>query len=131
MVRKPPKEPALSRREREILDIIYARGRATAAEVQEALDQAPSYSAVRGLLRVLEEKGHLQHQKKGVRNVYEPTKGHRSAGRSALKRTLDTFFKGDVRQAVVALLDVGDATLSRDEIKRIEEAIRRAEKEDT
>ncbi|MCP3916616.1 MAG: BlaI/MecI/CopY family transcriptional regulator [bacterium] len=119
-------EQPLSRREREILDIVYARDRATAAEIQDALREAPSYSAVRALVRILEEKGHLRHEREGVRNVYEPTRNHAKAGRSAMKRALDTFFGGDVGEAMSALLDASDTRLSRGETKRLEELIRKA-----
>ncbi len=121
--------PSLSRRERQIMDIIYARGEATAAQVRADLADAPSYSAVRALIRILEEKGHLRHRREGVRNVYSPTKPHRHAGRSALKNVLETFYKGDVRQAVSALLDVSEASMSRSEINRIQKLIEKARKE--
>ncbi len=124
------KEPAeLSRRERQIMDIIYARGQATAREVREDLPDPPSYSAVRALVRILEEKGHLKHRREGVRNVYLPTKAHSQAGRSALRNALHTFYSGDVRQAFSALLDVSDAELSRGDIERIQKLIDRARKE--
>ena len=103
MSRRP--EAPLSRREREILDIVYAKGAATAREVRDALADPPSYSAVRGLVGVLERKGHLVHQREGVRNVYRPTRAHDQAGRSAMKRALDTFFFGDVRSAVRAQME--------------------------
>ncbi len=119
-------EEPLSRREREILDIVYARGRATAAEIQEALKDAPSYSAVRGLVRILEQKGHLRHEREGVRNIYEPTRAHDKAGRSAMKRALDTFFGGDVQEAMSALLDASQTKLSKREIERLQDLIRKA-----
>ncbi|MAG54831.1 MAG: CopY family transcriptional regulator [Planctomycetes bacterium] len=124
-----PDDVTLSRREREIMDIIYARGEATAGEILEDLSDPPSYSAVRGLVRVLEEKGHLRHRREGVRNVYLPVRPRRVAGRSALKRTVETFFDGDVRQAVVTLLDVGSTGLSDEDRKRIEKLIGKARKE--
>jgi BlaI family penicillinase repressor len=119
----------LSRREREIMDIVYGRGEATAGEILEGLADPPSYSAVRGLVRVLVDKGHLKTRRDGVRNVYAPTKARYAAGRSALKRTLETFFSGDVRKAVVALLDVGDTNLSRQEMDRIRRLIDEAREE--
>ena len=117
MSRRP--EAPLSRREREILDIVYAKGAATAREVRDALADPPSYSAVRGLVRVLEDKGHLVHRREGVRNVYHPTRAHDAAGRSAMKRALDTFFFGDVRSAVRALLEVAPEGLDERDAARI------------
>ena len=114
---------ALSRRERELLDIVYGRGEATAVEVREDMQDAPSYSAVRGLIRVLEEKGHLRHRRVGVRNVYRPTRAPRNAGRRAMKRALETFFRGDVHSAVSALLDVSKDQLSPEEHGRLLELI--------
>ena len=119
-------EEPLSRREREILDIVYARASATAGEIREAMREPPGYSAVRGLVRVLEQKGHLEHRREGVRNVYEPTRPHRTAGRRAMKRALETFFHGDVRQAMRALIDVSDAPLADAEVKRLEALIEEA-----
>src|SRR3954463_13791272 len=89
----------LSRRERQILDILYERGQATAAEVQAALPEPPSYSAVRALLRILEDKGHVRHQQDGPRYVYLPTLAHDNAKRSALHHVLKTFFDGSAEQA--------------------------------
>lgn len=123
-----PEEP-LSRREREILDIVYSRQRATAREIRDALREPPSYSAVRGLVRILEEKGHLQHHRDGARNVYEPTRGHRVAGRSAMKRALHTYFGGDVAKAMRALLDVSGGKLDEAELRRLERRIEKAREE--
>jgi len=120
----------LSRREREIMDIVYARGEATAGEILEDLTEPPSYSAVRGLVRILVDKGHLKGRRDGLRNVYAPTAPRTAAGKSALKRALDTFFAGDVRKAVVALLDLGDTRLSREELARIRTLIDDARKEE-
>src|SRR5215472_6315978 len=94
----------LSRRERQIMDILYRGGRATAAEVREALPDPPSYSAVRAMLRLLEEKGHVRHEEAGLRYVFLPTVGRERAKRSALKHLLETFFEGSVEQAVATLL---------------------------
>lgn len=121
--------PTLSRRERQIMDIIYARNSATVAEVRQALPDPPSYSAVRALVRILEDKGHLKHRRQGVRYIYLPTKARRHAGKSALKRALHTFYDGDVNQAVAALLDVSDAELSRQQIERIRHLIEQTRKE--
>src|SRR6476619_4946806 len=109
----------LSRRERQILDILYQRGQATAAEVQAALPEPPSYSAVRALLRILEEKGHVLHQQDGPRYIYLPTVARDNAKRSALKHILQTFFDGSAEQAISALLDESSAKLSRAELDRL------------
>jgi predicted transcriptional regulator len=119
---------ALSRRERQILDILYARGRATAAEIRAALPDPPTYSAVRALLRILEEKGHVRHDADGPRYVYTPTVPPRRARKSAVRHLVDTFFNGSPGDAVMALLDDGAKTLSPDEITRIEALIARARK---
>src|SRR4029078_3402826 len=96
----------LSRRERQIMEILYQRGKASAAEVREAMDDAPGYSAVRAMLRVLEEKGHGRHQEEGVKYVFGPTVARDKAKRSAMKHLMDTFFAGSPEQTVAALLDV-------------------------
>jgi BlaI family transcriptional regulator, penicillinase repressor len=117
----------LSRRERQIMDIIYARGHATAAEVSEALTDAPSYSAVRALLRILEQKGHLRHQQDGPRYVFLPVVSRDRARRSALRSLVRTFFDGSSAQAAAALID--QAQLSDDEFERLAAAIDKARKE--
>lgn len=109
----------LSRREREIMDVIYRRGRATAADVRAALADPPSYSAVRALLRVLEEKGHLTHEQDGPRYVFLPTVSRDRARRSALRQLLATFFDDSPEQAVAALLDVSASRLTDDELDRL------------
>ncbi|WP_457653890.1 BlaI/MecI/CopY family transcriptional regulator [Rhodocaloribacter sp.] len=119
----------LSRRERQIMDIIYRLGRATAAEVMENLPDPPSYSAVRALLRILEEKGHLRHRQEGPRYVYRPTVSRERAKRSALKHVLSTFFEGSVTQAVAALIDMSEDELSEDDLARIADIIRQAKEE--
>jgi predicted transcriptional regulator len=119
----------LSRRERQIMDIIYSRGQATANEVLENLSDPPSYSAVRALLRVLEEKGHLRHTLDGQRYVYSPTVARERAKRSALHGVLQTFFGGSAEEAVAALLDISQERLSDDELKRMENLIKQARKE--
>src|SRR5512142_2198680 len=106
----------LSRRERQIMDILYQRGKASAAEVREAMDDAPSYSAVRALLRVLEEKGHVRHQADGLKYVYVPAVARDKAKRSAVKHLVDTFFNESPEQVVAALLDVSATRLTRDEL---------------
>jgi BlaI family penicillinase repressor len=127
--RKAGPERPQSRREREIMDIVYALGEASAAEVRDALVDAPSYSAVRGLIRILEDKGHLKHRRVGRKNLYAPTRPPAAAGRSALQRTLSTFFGGDLRQAVVALFDAADQRLPPEDVERIEKLIDNARKE--
>ncbi len=119
----------LSRRERQIMDIIYRVGPATAAEVMENLPDPPSYSAVRALLRILEEKGHLRHRKEGPRYVYLPTVSRERAKRSALKHVLSTFFEGSVTQAMAALIDLSEDDLSEDDLERIANLIRQAKEE--
>ena len=119
----------LSRREREIMDVIYRSGRATAAEVLDQLSDPPSYSAVRALLRVLEEKGHLRHEEDGPRYVFLPTVSVERARQSALKQMLNTFFEGSTEQAVAALLDLSSARLSDAELDRLSQLIADARKE--
>ena len=109
----------LSRRERQIMDIIYRLGEATAAEVMENLPDPPSYSAVRALMRILEEKTHLRHRQEGPRYVYTPTVPLAAAKQSALKHVLSTFFEGSVSQAVAALLDLGRDDLTDAELERL------------
>jgi predicted transcriptional regulator len=126
-----PKPTAIhvSRRERQILDILYRRGRASAAQVRRDLPDPPSYSAVRALLKVLETKGHARHKAEGGRYVYEPTRPRPQAGRSALRRVLRTFFDGSPGKAAAALLEISDARLSADEADRITRLIEQARKE--
>jgi predicted transcriptional regulator len=116
----------LSRRERQIIDILYAQGRATAAEVQAALPDPPSYSAVRAMLRILEEKGHVKHEQDGPRYVYVPTVARDNAKRSALRHMLQTFFDGSAEQAISALLDDSSTRLSDRELDRLARMIDQA-----
>ena len=109
----------LSRRERQIMDVVYARGEATAVNVWEDLDDRPSQTAVRTLLRILEEKGHLRHEKRGRHFVYQPVRPRRRAGQSAFRSVLSTFFDGSLEKAVAAHLAHPDANLSREELKRL------------
>lgn len=118
----------LSRRERQILDILYKNGRASAAEVQVALPEPPSYSAVRALLRILEDKGHVRHEQDGPRYVYLPTVARDNAKRSALRHILQTFFDGSAEQAISALLDESSAKLSSAELDRLARLIDGARK---
>ena len=118
----------LSRRERQIVDILYAQGHATAAEVQAALPEPPSYSAVRAMLRILEEKGHVRHEQDGPRYVYLPTVARGNAQRSAMRHMLQTFFDGSAEQAISALLDDSSAKLSSAELDRLARMIDTARK---
>jgi predicted transcriptional regulator len=116
----------LTRRERQIMDVLFRRGRATAAEVMEDLAGSPTYSTVRTQLRVLEEKGHVRHEEEGVRYVYMPAVRRHTARKSALKHLVDTFFDGSAEKAVAALLG-GEATrVSGEELDRISELIAKA-----
>jgi BlaI family transcriptional regulator, penicillinase repressor len=118
----------LSRRERQIVDILYAHGRATAAEVQAALPDPPSYSAVRAMLRILEDKGHIRHEQDGPRYVYLPTVGRDNAKKSAMRHMLHTFFDGSAEQAISALLGDSTARLSKSELDRLASLIDKARK---
>jgi len=118
----------LSRRERQIIDILYRRGRATAAEVMEDLPGDSSYSTVRTQLRVLEDKGHVRHEQDGQRYVYSPAVPRGTVRRSALRHLVETFYEGSVEQTVAALLG-GDSRLSEPELERIAELIEKARKE--
>src|SRR5436190_9414010 len=119
----------LSRRERQIMEILYQRGKASASEVRELMEDAPGYSAVRAMLRVLEEKGHVRHQAEGLKYVYVPTVAREKAKRSAVKHVLDTFFNGSPEQIVAALLDVSSTRLTREELDRMSQLIEDAKKE--
>jgi predicted transcriptional regulator len=123
---KTPPHHELSRRERQIIDILYAQGRATAAEVQAALPDPPSYSAVRAMLRILEEKGHVHHEQDGPRYVFLPTIARDNAKRSALRHMLRTFFDGSAEQAISALLDDASTKLSDVELDRLARLISQA-----
>ena len=119
----------LTRRERQIMDIMYQRGSASAAEVQRDLPDPPSYSAVRAMLRLLEEKGHLRHRQEGPRYVYDPTVPRDRARRSATRRLLDTFFEGSTAQAVATLLDESTSDLSDEELAKLADLIDKARRE--
>jgi predicted transcriptional regulator len=119
----------LSRRERQIMDIIYEFNEATAAQVLERLPNPPSYSAVRALLRVLEEKGHLSHKQDGPRYVFVPTLPRDEARENALKHLVNTFFDGSTEKVVAALLDISDEKLSQDDYQRLSQLIEKARKE--
>jgi len=127
----PKAAPAstVSRRERQIMDILYRRGRATASEVLEDLSGNPSYSTVRAQLRVLEEKGHVRHEEAGLRYVYVPAVPRHAARRSALRHLVDTFFDGSAEQVVAAVLGGEAARLSEDDLKKIAGLLAKARKE--
>jgi BlaI family transcriptional regulator, penicillinase repressor len=126
---RPDTHRNLSRRERQIMDIIYQRGRASAAEILAALPDPPSYSAVRAKLRVLEDKGHVRHQAEELHYVYVPTTTRETARRSALRHMLATFFDGSVEQTVAALLDLSATNLSPQDLDRISQLIEAAREE--
>ena len=121
--------PPLARRERQIMDLIYRLGRATAGEVHAGLPDSPSYSTVRALLRVLETKGHLTHQVDGPRYVYAPTVPRARARESALRQIVNTFFDGSSAAAAAALLDLPDTPLDPTELKRLAALVAQARKE--
>ena len=123
---KTPSHHELSRRERQIIDILYTQGRGTAAEVQAALPDPPSYSAVRAMLRILEEKGHVRHEQDGPRYVYLPTIARDNAKRSAMRHMLQTFFDGSAEQAISALLDDASTKMSDVELDRLARMISEA-----
>lgn len=119
----------LSRRERQIMDVLYRRGRATAAEIHHDIPDPPSYSAVRAMLRVLEEKKHIRHEEKDLRYVFVPIVPREKARRSAVRHMLDTFFDGSPEQAVAALLDISADKLSEEEFDRLIALVEKARKE--
>jgi predicted transcriptional regulator len=128
MVAKPL-HALLSRRERQIMDILFRRGRATAAEVMDELPGEPGYSTVRTQLRVLEEKGYVRHDDDGVRFVYTPAVTRQAARKSALRHLIDTFFDGSPEKAMAALLGGEASKLSAEQLERIAELIEKARKE--
>src|SRR5580700_2580965 len=113
----------LSRRERQIMDVLYRKGKATALEVLESLPDPPSYSAVRALLRVLETKGHIRHKQDGPKYVFLPTVNRDKARRSAIRHLVQTFFDGSPEQTVATLLDVSSCRLSEGELDRLADLI--------
>ena len=122
-------DKSLSRRERQIMDIVYEAKEASAQQVMERLPSPPSYSAVRALLRVLEQKGHLVHRQDGPRYIYVPRLAKDKARRSALAHLRQTFFDGSTADVVAALLDLSEDDLSEDEYQRLAELIDRARRE--
>jgi BlaI family penicillinase repressor len=121
--------PALARRERQIMDLIYRLGRATAGDVLAGLPDSPSYSTVRALLRVLETKGHLKHEVDGPRYVYVPTVTRERARESALRQVVNTFFDGSSAAAAAALLDLTDTPFDQTELKRLAALVAQAKRE--
>lgn len=126
---KKPLQQTLSRRERQIMDIVYRLGEASVSDVVENLVDAPSYSAVRATMRLLEEKGHLRHFEEGARYVYQATVNRDQASRSAMHHLLQTFFDGSPERAVAALLDVSNVDISPEELDRLSSLIEQARKE--
>jgi predicted transcriptional regulator len=124
-----PLHTALARRERQIMDILFRRGRATAAEVMAELPGEPSYSTVRTQLRVLEEKGHVRHEEDGVRFIYMPAVARHAARKSALRHLVETFFDGSSEKAVAALLGGEGSKLTDEQLDRIADLIARARKD--
>lgn len=119
----------LSRRERQIMDILYRRGRATVGEVMEDLSGEPAYSTVRAQLRVLEDKGHVRHEEQGLRYVYSPSGSRQTVRQSALRHLVDTFFEGSPEQVVAALLGRERARITDDELDRMARLIEQARRE--
>jgi predicted transcriptional regulator len=116
---------SLSRRERQIMDVVYKLGRASAAEIHERLPEPPVPAAVRTMLRILEEKGHLRHEKEGPRHIYLPTTPRKVAQKSALRHLLGTFFDGSRAAAVAALLDESERPLTAAEREDLDQVLKR------
>lgn len=125
-----PEKDNLSRRERQIMDVLYRLGSATAAEVQDNIPEAPSYSAVRALLRILVDKGHIKHSYDGPRYVYSPIVSRPVAQKSALRQLVKTFFDGSTSNAVAALLDMSGKDLSDAELERLAKIVEQAKQEE-
>lgn len=125
-----PFTSSLSRRERQIMDVVYERGQASAADIQAALPDPPSNSAVRALLRILETKGHLRHEKQGAQYIYFPTQPHNQAARSALAQVVKTFFDNSIERTVATLLSSKEARLTDVELERLTALIAQARQEE-
>ena len=123
-------QPPLSARERQIMDVVYSLGEATATQVLESLPDPPSRNAVRTFLRILEEKGHLRHKQRGREYVFRPTKARGRAGRSAVQHVINTFFDGSLEKAVAVHLSNPKAGVSQEELKRLEALIREAREQE-
>src|SRR5215467_15841529 len=124
----PKPHSAMSRRERQIMDILYAKQRATAAQVMESMADPPGYSAVRTLLATLESKGYVKHRRDGAKYVYEPIVRHSKASRSAIAHLIQTFFEGSRGRAAAALLDVSPSQFSEEELDELDQLIKKARK---
>lgn len=122
------KLPPLSRRERQIMDLLYANKQMSAQDVTDQLPDAPSYTTVRTLMRILEEKGHLKHHKSGRQFIYEPTKAPEKVRQSSLQHLLKTFFSGSITQAVATFIDHPENKLSEEELKELESIVKKAKK---
>jgi BlaI family transcriptional regulator, penicillinase repressor len=122
------RDAELSRRERQILEIVYRLGEATVAQVRAAMTDAPARNSVRTLMGILERKGHLRHRESARTYIYQPTRPSVSAGRSAVSRVIETFFSGSLAQALAVYLSPPDAAISPDELRQIETLIREAKK---
>ena len=129
MTKTPHIHSELGRRERQIMDIVFRLGRASVAEVQKELPDPPSYSAVRGMMRLLEDKGHLRHEQDGLRYLYTPTAGQAQAQNSALRHMVRTFFGGSALAAAATLLELPDAKLSDADVTRLQRLIKQAKSE--
>jgi predicted transcriptional regulator len=125
---KKPLHVSLSRRERQIMDILYRLGSASAADVMKELPGEPSDSTVRTHLRILEDKGHIQHEEVGLRYIYSPRIPRKTERQSALRHLIDTFFDGSTEKVVAALIGAEGSKLSKEELRRISDLIQKAEK---
>ena len=121
----------LSKREREIMEVVFQNGASTAKEIHEAVPQAPTLSAVRALIRILESKGHLKHRKEGLRHVYSPAKPMENTRKAALRRVVDTFFEGSISKAFTSLVSDQEANLNDEEWTEILELAQRHKKSDS
>lgn len=123
------KQPELSRRERQIMDIVFRLGEATISEVVETMPDAPNRTSVRTLMRILEEKGHLKHREQGRSFIYRPTETRKRAGKSAMRRVLSTFFEGSLEHAVAAHLSDPNSKLTAEQERRLVDLIRESREE--
>lgn len=129
MAKRRQIERGLGARERQILEVVYRLGQASVADVRENLNDPPSYSAVRTMLGILEKKGHLKRRREGIRHLYLPARSRQKAGRSALAQLMTTFFDGSASQTLAALLDESAASLTDEELDRLQEEIDKAREE--
>jgi predicted transcriptional regulator len=129
MSKDKPGKDGFSRREREIMDVLYRLGKASAAQILEQLADPPTYTAIRTHLTILEKKGHVRHASDGTRYIYEPLVAREQMGRHAIDSLLQTFFDNSVERAVTALLSREDIAMSRDELDRLSRLIENAKKE--